>query len=260
MVSPRPPRARGVSDGGPIRGRRTTRAPDGGELVRRLSEDPLLAALAGPDPGALVDRAKVLLYTEDDPIGDLPDPGPALFLVVAGRISARLPGTPAGQTLALRPLDANVEAWSPEELVRVESLLIEHVGPVAEFLVPRAAALTADPGRLRRILAQEIPDPEGRARFLAGAPQIPTKEIGVGGLFGVDGVFGDGNPRLGRYIASSEGALLRLPKSTVYAALAAHPDRIEPTLAAIERWRSTHPNEMSAGLPAVQELRTQLSG
>ncbi len=142
----------------------------------------------------------------------------------------------------------------------MESLLIEHVGPVAEFLVPRAAALTADPGRLRRILAQEIPDPEGRARFLAGAPQIPTKEIGVGGLFGVDGVFGDGNPRLGRYIASSEGALLRLPKSTVYAALAAHPDRIEPTLAAIERWRSTHPNEMSAGLPAVQELRTQLSG
>ncbi len=216
-------------------------------LLRALGEEALaqLAAVAEP-----------LLYTEDERVDDLPDPGPALFVVQRGRLVVHTPDLAPGE---LRrpdlPDDAKLEAWSPKELEDATARLVEHLGPAAELLVRRAARRTVDPGRLQHLLAAEIDDPAHRAAFLRGVPERATHELVPGDLLGVLSVFGDARLELDLVRAATEVTLLRLPREAVLEAVRGSGGAFDRLLPALQAWRASHPAKRLVTLPSEEGLR-----
>lgn len=57
--------------------------------------------------------------------------------------------------------------WDPGVLEQIRKELARYIGPLAKILVSRAAKQTSDKRRLYELLAEEIPSPEDRAKFLS---------------------------------------------------------------------------------------------
>jgi serine/threonine-protein kinase len=55
---------------------------------------------------------------------------------------------------------------SPALMEAAEQKLAAHVGPIAKVLVKRASRMTGNAGEFYRLLADNLPDPQDRARFL----------------------------------------------------------------------------------------------
>lgn len=229
-------------------------------ILRSLRTVPMIAAL---DDEAVLDLARAaqpILYTEDDPVSDLPDLSPALFVVHRGRLVAQAPGLLPHELRHDRLGDSSkLEAWTPRELSDAVTRLTEHLGPVAELLVHRTARLTVDPGRLYHLLALEISDLEARRQFLIGHPELATHELVPGDVFGVHSVFADEPPALDRILAATEVTLLRLPRAAVLRVLRARPDITPGVIQALKDWRRDHPARRLITLPSDEDLRALLT-
>ena len=62
--------------------------------------------------------------------------------------------------------------WDPVVLERIRSELANYVGPVARILVSRAAKAAYDIDQMYALLAEEVPSPEDRRRFLQTRPMF----------------------------------------------------------------------------------------
>jgi serine/threonine-protein kinase len=60
----------------------------------------------------------------------------------------------------------------PEQLVRIEALLVHYLGPIAPVLVKRAAKQATTRDALIAALAAELDDEKERAAFLTSCRQI----------------------------------------------------------------------------------------
>ncbi len=75
-------------------------------------------------------------------------------------------GTPAPAVAALAATPAVVPAYRPEQLQSLERHLAQHIGPLAQHLVKRAAAKQPGWEQLITKLADEIDSTPGRKQFL----------------------------------------------------------------------------------------------
>jgi len=69
--------------------------------------------------------------------------------------------------------------WDAATLKQIEQQLARHLGPVAKVLVRRGATQTADIDQLYRMLAEDLPNPDERAAFLAARPQAMKAGVAV---------------------------------------------------------------------------------
>jgi hypothetical protein len=91
-----------------------------------------------------------------------------LTTTVAALLAA--PATAAAAVRAVNhPVTPAVPGFAPSDLQSLERQLALHIGPLARLLVKRAAARTADWGRLTELLAGEIDSPTARQQFLYAA-------------------------------------------------------------------------------------------
>ena len=79
---------------------------------------------------------------------------------------------PAAAHPVTQPLKA-APGFATADLQSLERQLAQHIGPLARLLVARAAAGTADWGRLTELLAGEIDSPTARRQFLHAAQGLP---------------------------------------------------------------------------------------
>ena len=230
-------------------------APD--DVVGVLGRVPVLAALGEEGVRRLAERSEVVLYTEGDEVSDLPDRSPALFVVQRGRLVAQARGLrPEELRRHTTPPDFEMEAWTPLELQAEVDRLTEFVGPVAELLVHRAARQTVDPGRLCHLLAQEIADPELRARYACGQGADATHELVPGDVLGVTTLVGSGPVDLDHVHAASEVTMVRVPASAVRDVLRDDPARLPALVEAVQAWREAHPAGAVLAVPGQEALAT----
>ncbi len=89
--------------------------------------------------------------------------------IISGRSmpaeSAR-PRTASGSTA---PSTAPLTHWDAHVLADLETLLAEHLGPIARVVIRKAARRTEDFGKLVDLVAGELIDPAARARFVGAA-------------------------------------------------------------------------------------------
>ncbi len=231
------------------------------ELVGVLGRVPLLAAFGPEGLAALAGSAQAVLYTEGDPVSDLPDRSPALFVVQRGRLVAKARGLRPDELQShTRPPDFELEAWTPLELQVAIDRLTEFVGPVAELLVHRAARQTVDPGRLHHLLAQQIDDPELRASFLGGQGEQTTHELVPGDVFGVTSLLRDRRVELDHITAATEVTLVRVPTCALRAALQADPLVLPALMEQLRTWHAAHPARKVLVVPGDDDLRAWAAG
>jgi serine/threonine-protein kinase len=64
-------------------------------------------------------------------------------------------------------------------LDQVRKLLAKEIGPIANVVVKKAAAATADRGALLTRVAEAVPDPKARARLLAELERLPWAPVAI---------------------------------------------------------------------------------
>ena len=84
--------------------------------------------------------------------------------------------TPTAQPKTLTPtppsgVTANAQRFEPADLERVKKELAAHIGPVARFLVDKAARKATSLQQLYELLATDVPEGVERKKFLAGRPR-----------------------------------------------------------------------------------------
>lgn len=80
-------------------------------------------------------------------------------------------GAPATQLTQMTGMPTLLQL-SPELMEAAQQKLAAHIGPIAKVLAKRAAKMTGSADEFYRLLAENLPDPQERARFL--------KEVGRG--------------------------------------------------------------------------------
>jgi small-conductance mechanosensitive channel/CRP-like cAMP-binding protein len=229
-------------------------------IIAALSAVQILSVLGEEAIAELAEHAVPYLFTEDERVDDLPDVGPALFVVARGRLTALNPSLAPGELRQPTVPDvAKLEAWTAKELDDATLRLTAHLGPVAELMVRRAARRTVDVGRLYYLLSVEIDDLDRRAEFLRGVPNLATHELVPGDVFGVLSVFADANLRLELIHAATEVTLLRLPRDAVLQAIRSRPEAAERVLPALASWRAVHPAKRLVVLPPPKFLRALMT-
>jgi len=184
-----------------------------------LSSHPLFAELPDARSREVRRSARVLRFTDDEPIGVDTLLEPTLFIVLKGTVVQLLRDAADAEAPA-EDSAANLAAWSSRDLVEVGGRLARYIGPVAELLVRRAARKTVDLHRLHTLLAHEIDDESARAEFLKGRPAYPSRKLEPGDSFGDDWVLGGPPPDLDDFHAVTEAVLLAIPRSSVRKATA----------------------------------------
>jgi serine/threonine-protein kinase len=80
--------------------------------------------------------------------------------------------TPSSGTLYRPPTSPGPVTFDPLGLERVRKDLAQHIGPLAQVLVERAAKRARNWQELYAQLAPEVPQGKERTRFLAGCPRF----------------------------------------------------------------------------------------
>ena len=81
---------------------------------------------------------------------------------MSGRSQAGAPKTQLTQMTGMPTL----LQLSPEQMEAAQMKLAVYVGPIAKVLVKRASRMTGNADEFYRLLAENLPDPQERARFL----------------------------------------------------------------------------------------------
>ena len=153
-----------------------------------------------PEEKELLAKSLVrLAFAPGEPITPLKDSKYSMFIVSRGSVSVQL-ATVTGNEIEMVERFENgtkpvpISRWDPEVLENITKAFVYYVGPLAGFLVKKAAPKTLDPYRLYRILAQEISDPSERSVFLSGSPPFPVVELEAGDFFGERSLFTGESP------------------------------------------------------------------
>jgi serine/threonine-protein kinase len=88
--------------------------------------------------------------------------GLSTLSTMSGRSQAAAPKTQLTQMTGMPTL----LQLSPEQMEAAQMKLAVYVGPIAKVLARRAAKMTGNPDEFYRLLAENLPDPQERARFL----------------------------------------------------------------------------------------------
>jgi hypothetical protein len=149
------------------------------------------------------------------------------------------------------------EGWSRRELRDLSEELTEHLGPVSTLLVRRESRKTADPRRLRALLAAHIDDPERRSRFCQGTSTRPTWElVGPVALEPGPTLRGERGDRA-RFEAGTEVKVLRVPLDALQALAAERPGVAADLAEGVARWAASWPE---AGHEAPVDAVSQALG
>jgi serine/threonine-protein kinase len=89
-------------------------------------------------------------------------------LSTAGSMGGRSQAGQSGQPTQLTGMPTLLQL-SPELMEAAQQKLAAHVGPIAKVLVKRASRMTGNADEFYRLLAENLPDPQDRARFLREA-------------------------------------------------------------------------------------------
>jgi len=86
-------------------------------------------------------------------------------LSTAGTMGGRSQAGQFGQPTQLTGMPTLLQL-SPELMEAAQQKLAAHVGPIAKVLVKRASRMTGNADEFYRLLAENVPDPQDRTRFL----------------------------------------------------------------------------------------------
>jgi hypothetical protein len=100
--------------------------------------------------------------------------------------------------------------WEAAFLHELSASLACHIGPAAHLLVPKMAATSRDPWHVTHSLADAIPDPEDRRRFLDANPSTPLHLLEAGALFTAAELETDA---VGPLIVLTEAEILEFPEA-----------------------------------------------
>jgi len=210
-------------------------APTANSTLARaaLAAHPFFTGMSTEQSREVRRGARVLRFTDGEPIGVDVLVEPMLFIVLKGTINRVIRGGPGPRGRADEDSAANLAAWSARDLTQVTNRLAARVGPVADLLVRRAARKTVDLYRLHQLLAEEIHDVDVRKAFLRGRPDFPSRRLEPGDSFGDAWVQGGPPPDLDDFHAVTEAILLAIPRSYVREVLGSEestaPSMITPT-------------------------------
>lgn len=114
--------------------------------------------------------------------------------------------------------------WQPEILEKIRIQYAEFMGPMSGYLVRESARRTSDAFHLYRMLAEDIPLAEDRARFIANGPSTPAREIERGDFFNETALLlGETSEKL-TPMAVSEVEMLEIGVSGMRRILQDHPE------------------------------------
>jgi serine/threonine-protein kinase len=152
-------------------------------MYKVVNEAPVLpSALPGLERLARYDRVveRALAKEPDARYATARDFKQALLAAAARPAQPTLSGAAVATVMSMRkatpaPPPSSAAHWDPAVLAQVETMLAQHVGPLASVLVRRAARECADLQALHVKLAEGITNPAARSAFVA---QVSTSRSG----------------------------------------------------------------------------------
>ena len=154
-----------------------------------INRVPLFANVSESDRERLAAHAKPLVYAPGEPIQARHPTKRSLFIISRGAVNIQVIKRSehviqADQVDTAVGEDQSLSLWPVQELERISAELAFYIGPLAPFLVNKAAAATSHPYWLYRWLAEDISNPADREAFLRRAPRLPVMRLSRGALFG----------------------------------------------------------------------------